>query len=203
MIDYSKAIAAMRPPDPGPALARAFAKAARDGDLQSLVNILGAADHACALDKALRACSRVSVHPRVRRHFLQMWPRIGDAMRSNTNDDLALINAARALLPPYAGSARVLYRGDSYFNRRRRSYGLSWSARRYVAEGFAQGMWQTYVEGSVLLRVTAGPEAIIAVVGNTRGEHEYLVDRRKLKNVLVLKKYPHKPLLPTERPVEP
>ena len=83
----------------------------------------------------------------------------------------------------------TLYRGDSAWNRKRRTYGLAWSTKREVAEGFARGTWRTFKGGSVLLSTVAPREAIICCVGNERGEAEYLVDRRALKVVSVVERF--------------
>jgi hypothetical protein len=86
------------------------------------------------------------------------------------------------------GPAMTLFRGDSGYNRRRRTYGLSWSSDRVVAESFATGLYQTFDAGSVLLEVNAPTEAIICAPGphdNRYGESEFLVDRRCLTGVRV------------------
>jgi hypothetical protein len=92
------------------------------------------------------------------------------------------------LLPPYKGGPLRLYRGDSADNRRRRTYGLSWTQDREVAYGFANSIWRDFDGGSVVLTTLAAPEAIISRPGTRNdkyGEKEYLVDRRLVKVDLV------------------
>ena len=57
-----------------------------------------------------------------------------------------------------------LYRGDGAHNRRRRTYGLSWSVERDVADDFARGWWRDGKGGSVLLATDAPAGAIICDV---------------------------------------
>jgi hypothetical protein len=107
-----------------------------------------------------------------------------------------LADALRVLLPAYAGPGLTLYRGDSCYNRRCRSYGLSWSSERECAASFAQDLWQTFDGGSVLLCTDAPAMSIICAphrLGDDYGEAEYLVDRRRLGAVHVLQRYPQKP----------
>jgi hypothetical protein len=79
--------------------------------------------------------------------------------------------------------------------RRHRTYGLSWTTDRVVAETFAQGSVKQSIGGTVLLETTAPTEAIVCVPHDHvdeayEVEAEYLVDRRRLGNVAVTKRYP-------------
>src|SRR5689334_718392 len=65
--------------------------------------------------------------PKLRDVFAKIWVENGDIWRSEVNDDLLFIDVFRSVLLPYGGPPRKLYRGDSSFNRRRRTYGMSWS----------------------------------------------------------------------------
>jgi hypothetical protein len=76
----------------------------------------------------LAAVRSGSVGPEVRAQFIDDWLRSGDLIRDSTGDDLLLARGLKVLLPPYKGPGRVLFRGDTALNRRRRTYGLSWSA---------------------------------------------------------------------------
>jgi len=84
-------------------------------------------------------------------------------------------------------------------NRRRRTYGVSWSRSREVAAAFAQNLFQRTCEGgSVLLETDAPRAAIISAIKDTwRSEDELIVDRRHLGSVCVLARYPQRDL--TER----
>lgn len=132
--------------------------------------------------------------------MLQRWIEDGDTIRELAGSDAALIDGLRFCLPVYRGCAVTLYRGDSAFNRRRRTYGMSWSSDRSTAEGFARGVWQAHEGGSVLLKTLAPAEAIFcapALLGDEFAEGEYLVDRRRLVRVEVLKRFPQVPMLVT------
>jgi hypothetical protein len=128
--------------------------------------------------------------------LLHTWRWHGDHLRSEVNDDLVLTAALRVLLPRYTGPGLTLYRGDSALNRRRRTYGLSWSASVVTAANFARGPWRSFTGGSVLLRAPVPPEAIVcatALHGDEHDEAEYLVDRRYLRRVDVIKRYGEPP----------
>jgi hypothetical protein len=88
---------------------------------------------------AFRAVTRVSVPDEFRDRLAGAWCQSGNHIRSEVGDDLILIKALRVLLPTYRGDALRLYRGDSAWNRRRRTYGLSWTTDIEVARSFAKG----------------------------------------------------------------
>jgi hypothetical protein len=100
----------------------------------------------------------------------------------------------------FSFDALLQYRGDSAWNRRRRTYGLSWTASREIAAGFAQGIWQTFDGGSVLLETDAPTAAVMCALHlhpkaldlRDYEEAEYLVDRRWLKKVCVIERFPQK-----------
>jgi hypothetical protein len=115
-------------------------------------------------------------------------------LRDGCDDDAVLLKALRILAPRYSGPSLRLYRGDGAANRRRRTYGLSWSLSEAVADSFAQGYWRTCSGGSVLLSTEAPREAILCAVhqslGSDRyGEDKYLLDRRRLQRVEVTRRY--------------
>src|SRR4029077_9200884 len=76
-------------------------------------------------------------------------------------DHRALCDAARVLLPKYRGPAVHLFRGAGALERRRRAYGMSWSADVAAAGRFAEEH-RVMDGGSVLLETVAPPEAIIS-----------------------------------------
>jgi hypothetical protein len=126
--------------------------------------------------------------------FLRLYVRHGDHIRCEAGGDIVLIKGLRVLLPPYKGSAMRLYRGQGALKPRSHEYGLSWSASREVAEAHANGMWRSSKRSSVLLEALAPAEAIICHIEEDEdryGEEEYLVDRRRLHRVRVVKKYAH------------
>jgi len=65
----------------------------------------------------------------------------------------------RSLLPRYAGPTLTLYRGDGARNRRRRTYGLSWSTNRDTARGHATGYWRTFESEGVIRGYHLRPRA--------------------------------------------
>lgn len=104
-----------------------------------------------------------------------------------------MTRALRVLLPPYRGLAVTLFRGDGARNCRRRTYGLSWTSERAVAEDFAKRDWRTTEGGSVVLQTLASPDAILCAPylhDDRYGENEYLIDRRRLSCVTVLQRFP-------------
>lgn len=180
------------------AAVHAFVAAIAASDRAALAHAFGAVDDLCVWDAAWRLCARLpSVSTDMQDAFLDHWIADGDVMRgAQGSDDLVLIGALRVLLPPYSGPTMTLYRGDSAWNRRRRTYGMSWSASPQVADEFATNrpFPRSFQGGSVLLRAEAPPEAIICAPGVDNGEEEYLVDRRRLGRVEVLARYPQQEL---------
>jgi hypothetical protein len=65
-----------------------------------------------------------TVHPALRPVFLEMYEERGDQLRSAFDDDLVLLDLLHRFLPPYSGPSVELYRGETAWNRRRRTYGM-------------------------------------------------------------------------------
>src|SRR5262245_51063624 len=105
------------------------------------------------------------------------------------------MSALWSLLPPYVGAEPLtLYRGESFRNRRRRTYGLAWTVDREVARSFASDrLWRTSKGGSILLKTIAPAAAVISapalIGGGHPTEQEYLVDRRLLRRVEVVERF--------------
>lgn len=147
----------------------------------------------------MRAVSRQPSVPRVTREFfLRVFIKWGDHLRQECSD-LVLADGLRMLLPKYKGPAKHLYRGESFLNRRRRTYGLSWSASADVARCHAEKtLCRSFPGGSVLLEAMAPANAIISRVRLSEdryGESEYVVDRRRLTSVKVIERFAHLPRL--------
>ncbi|WP_149746736.1 hypothetical protein [Rhizobium sp. RU35A] len=122
--------------------------------------------------------------------FVDIWIQHGAHIRQETRNQIALFNALPKLLPRYNGRDEItIFRGEGALNRKRRSYGASWSSDIEVADSFARDYWRDHTGGSVLLRTVVPPEAIIFMT-NEAGESEYVVDRRKLKRIEVIRRYP-------------
>jgi hypothetical protein len=123
--------------------ARAFAAAVHSGDAAAVAAAFDALEESHSSGHwrmAMRAVAKAPCPSRVlRRRLLDLYVAWGDGFRDSVNNDLLLCDALRMMLPPYTGPARVLYRGESMWNRRRRTYSLSWSQNIDVAREFAQG----------------------------------------------------------------
>ena len=129
--------------------------------------------------------------PSIRDWFLEHWIEHGDGLRTESRD-LELLSALAVLLPPYQGPAMQLFRGDGFINRRRRTYGMSWSSERVVADAFARSRANLYQEGSVLITAEVPANAIVCAVpvpNDHYKECEYIVDRRRLETVQVEARY--------------
>lgn len=168
---------------------------AEDGDLviESLQDLALYGGGASAFRKAIRHGGRSAAF---RERMLGLWLTNGDDLRDSAPSDLLLIDLLRVVLPPYAGAPLTLYRGDSARNRKRRTYGMSWTTDESIAQAFAHGYRDIYMGGTVVLKTVAPPDAIIcapAEIDNRYEEAEYVVDRRRLYDVRVIER-----LLPTK-----
>ncbi|MGJ0507473.1 MAG: hypothetical protein ACR652_10110 [Methylocystis sp.] len=85
-----------------------------------------------------------------------------------------------------------MFRGETLFNRRRRTYGLSWTDKIEIAEEFAKFAAKMHGDGC-LLETVAPPEAIICSPAELSdrfdGEREFLIDRRQLGKVAILNRF--------------
>lgn len=180
---------------------RDFVNAAAVGDAEKMLADIDQIEfgsiHRAGWSHVMRRIAKLgSVPRRTREVFRRLYIRSGDHIRQEAGGDLALIAGLRVLLPPYRGRAKVLYRGQGALAPRSRSYGLSWSASRTVAESWAKGIWRNARGGSVLLKTLAQPDAIISRIPDDEdryGEIEYLVDRRRLRRVTIVANYPERP----------
>lgn len=171
---------------------REFAEAVRTSDPVRFTDALCAIDEISAWAPAMRAIARLSPTDAFRKCGLSMWVHNGDSLRSEINDDIVLVNTMRTLLPRYTGPAQTIYRGDSAINRRRRTYGLSWSRSFDVGREYALARRDKYIAGTVLLQAHALPDAIVcapALLDDRYGEEEFVVDRRRLRDVKVLERF--------------
>jgi hypothetical protein len=139
-----------------------------------------------------------AVSPEIQSAFSHVWIR-SKTLPRRVGDHRALCDAARILLPKYRGPAVHLFRGAGALERRRRAYGMSWSADVAAAGRFAEEH-RVMDGGSVLLETVAPPEAIISAVAypppddemeepcEYHEESEYVVDRRLLHGVNVIRR---------------
>ena len=174
---------------------RDFIRGAATDDLDLMTASVDALDYGeCGgWARAMRAAARLISVPRaVQEVFLQVYMTNGDRIREEC-DDLALADGLRVLLPKYEGPPMLLFRGESFRNRSRRTYGLSWTPSADIAHSFAEnGFYRTFDGGSMLLETLAPPAAIIcapALVDNKYAEKEYIVDRRHLTVVTVIDRF--------------
>lgn len=171
-----------------------FVDAVRADDALRCANSLAGLECTGALGPAFRAIAGLSASDDFRQRWLRIFKRYGDLLRSNIDHDLSLIDGLRVLLPSYSGPARTVYRGDGVPNRRRRTYGPSWTTDANVARGFAEIAARNYIEGGVLLEAFAPAAAIICEPAIFTelfdDEQELIVDRRKLREVKVLERFP-------------
>lgn len=168
-----------------------FVRAVASADLRALGRTFEPLEHFCQWEAALR---EIACQPppsmEVREAFLRVWGSVGDALRSQVEDDLVLLDGLRVLLPPYTGRAAVIYRGESAWAHTHGTYGPAWSLDESVADHHAQkGMCRHHEGGSVVLRTHAPAEAIIVERPGT-AEAEVIVDRRKLGRVEEIRRYP-------------
>lgn len=193
--------------------ARIFTRACQSSDVETFYEAVNLINYevdawSVAMRKVVREVRAVS--PAIQSAFQRVW--IESKMLSLfVGDHRALCDAARLLLPKYSGPAVRLFRGAGAAERRRRIYGLSWSAAVKTAERFALER-RVMDGGSVLLETLATPEAIIseidypqpftqneieeirrmhpgALIDAFHEEREYVIDRRYLNAVSVMRRY--------------
>lgn len=196
--------------------AHLFTRACQSGDVPLFYEAVSRIDASvngwlASMRKVAREVRAVS--PQIQSAFQGEW--IERKMLPLLVDDhRALCNATRLLLPKYSGPPVHLFRGAAAAERRRRIYGLSWSADVEAAERFALS-YRVMDGGSVLLETRAAPKAIICKITYPKpftqneikkarrehpcleidepvefhGEQEYVVDRRYLKVVKVVRRY--------------
>jgi len=125
---------------------RQFVRALLAGDREQLVAVLDTLDFRYeGWRNAFRLCAGLTAIPDdMKDAMLTLCIRMGDHIRSEVGDDMILVKALRATLLPYTGPGLTLYRGDSAWNRRRRTYGLAWSSKRETARAYAIGrLWRS------------------------------------------------------------
>lgn len=188
--------------------AESYIRERRKQDRMALKDLKGAllSDDDSAFDKALTdiddrflwrnamrlLASSPRAGPKIQAKFARIWLNCGDHIRQEVRSTRWLGDALKVLLPVYTGPGLILYRGEGAWNRRRGTYGMSWTSSRDIADAFARGVWRTHQGGSVLLQTDAPPEAILyapALDGDHYDEQEYIVESRRLSRVVVLCRY--------------
>jgi hypothetical protein len=104
-----------------------------------------------------------------------------------------LVPAALAnLAPGYSGPPVELFRGERWSNHLNKAYGFSWTTIRKTAEMFAKGLNCFPPEGGVLLTTITPARAILSEPNDHSRyleEDEYVIDRRALEEVIVVKRF--------------
>jgi hypothetical protein len=176
-------------------LARDLVDAVRASDVERFADALEALDYDDdAFTRAMRDMAKL---PRPSTEFqsycFDLWLRHGDHLRDLTKGTNVLAVGLRVLLPPYTGPALMIYRGDSWINRCRRTYGPSWTSSIEVARHFASDTSMvTCAGGSVLLETLAPADAIVCAPGeidDRYGEREIVVEPRRLGKVKVVERF--------------
>jgi hypothetical protein len=173
---------------------RMLLDAIQAGNVEDLVTALVAVDELFIWPGAWAAIAKLpgTTPGPIREAFYNYWIEHGDHLRGESSD-LVLIHGLRKVMLPYTGGPLTLYRGDGWANRQHRTYGLSWTADRDIADSFAQGICRTSEGGSALLATEAPANAIICAphrLNDRYEEAEYVVDRTQLRDVRVLARYP-------------
>ena len=193
--------------------AKALVEACRGGDAERFYELAypynGYPDF---WPRALRAIVHdiSKVTPDIQHAFQQVWIQT-KMLGLRVNDNPVLCQALRVLMPEFKGETLRLFRGASAGERRRAAYGVSWTSNPSAAEEFAES-YRVFPGGSVVLETVARPDAIISTVEypppfteaekaelppsvtvvEYHEEREYLVERRLLGPVGVLRRYPPK-----------
>ena len=128
----------------------------------------------------------------IKKALMKIWVE-DKTIRLRIGNDFLAIAGLRVLLPSYSGPDIHLFRGETFYARCRRTYGMSWTEDIAIAIKFANDPRRLCVGGSVVLETVAPSAAIIATtytIDDPYKEHEFLVDRRQLKTVKVVYRYP-------------
>lgn len=132
-------------------------------------------------------------HPKISTGFHTLWTVKGHLIREQVLDDDLLRDALHILLPVYVGPDLTLYRGENVDRWKTQAYGFTWTKEINVARMFARGLNAAHGQGGVLLSTDAPIEAIIAGPSQHSiylGEHEYVVDWCKLREITPLECFP-------------
>jgi hypothetical protein len=128
----------------------------------------------------------------LRAWFLDWWVGYGSQLRGEILDDDVLSELLRALLPPYTGHDRQLYRAEFAVNARLGVWGVSWTSSLRVARAFAKRPSRQVAGGNVVVASKVPAGAIIARLPRRLDQHrlrEHLVDPRRLRSVRIVKRY--------------
>lgn len=176
---------------------RLFFDACGSGDVGALYTAVDAINY--TVDSWRHAMFLVgklpAVNDDIRAAFLPIW--IESKMLPRfVGSRTVLARALRLLLPCHGAvtGPMVLYRGAQARERKRRSYGFSWTRSPVLARDFG-APWQRLEDGGVVLQTIAPPESILLIRDDPEyyDESEVVVDPFKLGKVKVREWLPHIP----------
>jgi hypothetical protein len=127
-----------------------------------------------------------------RHKFHTYWTVAGHHIRAQIDNDEALVSLLWAVLPPYVGPGRTLFRGENLDRWVSRKIGLCWSENADIARMFGRGLNATGA-GGVLLRLCVSYREIIAGPSDHSqylGESEYTLDLSKTYAIEAIERYP-------------
>jgi hypothetical protein len=163
-------------------------------DWEAVKSVIAEVEAAGLWREAFRSIIRIErPHPEICEGFHSMWTERGHRIRGHVRDDPLVLDALWVLLPPYTGEGRTLYRGESVARWLGQACGSAWTSREEIASIFAEGLNAVEPDGGVLLVAEAPAAAIIAGPSKHSvylGEHEYVVDRRKLLKIISKTTFP-------------
>ena len=120
------------------------------------------------------------------------WVVAGSRIREQIAGDHQLVRLLRHLLPPYAGTALTLFRGENLKRWEGGRVGLAWTDQIKVARVFGAGL-NAHTPGGVLLQSTFDQSAIIS--GPNRhssrlGKAQFTIDPFAGTRIAVLEQFP-------------
>jgi hypothetical protein len=140
----------------------------------------------------LAALAKTKPSDELAAQFRRRWHECHHFMRELVEDDALMNRVARAWLPPYAGPAMTLWRGENIDRFEANQLGLAWSDMVETAELFARGLNATG-RGGVVLKANVPASAIIAgpsLHSIQLDEREFTVDTALLGLVTEVRCYP-------------
>lgn len=120
--------------------------------------------------------------------FETYWIEAGHKIREQIANDIKLCALLRALLPPYSGEVKTLYRGENKGRFDRGTIGLNWTTEYDIARMFAGGL--NAIDGGGVLLIAGFPACKI-IAGPARHsiylqEHQFTVEPPPLQEVELL-----------------
>jgi hypothetical protein len=113
-------------------------------------------------------------------------------MREQIADDRKLVRLLRHMLPPYAGVAIELFRGENADRWKSGAIGFAWTPNAETARMFARGLNAMHT-GGVLLKGKFEPSSIISgpnAHSKNLGEDQFTIDPFLLGTLLVTERFP-------------